>query len=137
MLALTALYQVESDHKALGLLRASAEEERGKATRACAAAARQERPYHPGGNPWTNPKSFSHRCYPILVAFAWELTQETIEIFLGYIQGGSPTALITRPHTKLEPLASFLKEWLKFPRGGYLISWPARGARRTPSHATL
>ena len=30
--------------------------------------------YHPGGNPRANFKSIFHRCYPILVAFAWELT---------------------------------------------------------------
>ena len=38
---------------------------------------------HPGGNPGANPKSISHRCHPILVAFVWEWTQETINLPLG------------------------------------------------------
>jgi len=33
-------------------------------------------PHHPGANL----KSISHRCHPILVAFAWELTKETINL---------------------------------------------------------
>ena len=33
---------------------------------------------HPGSNPGANIKSISHRCHPILVAFVWELTNETI-----------------------------------------------------------
>jgi len=43
---------------------------------------------HPGGNPGANLKSISHRCHPILVAFASELTQETIHLPLGCLQGG-------------------------------------------------
>ena len=43
---------------------------------------------HPGGNPGANLKSISHRCHPILVAFAWELTKETIVLPLGCLQGG-------------------------------------------------
>ena len=38
---------------------------------------------HPGGNPGANQKSISHRCHPILVAFVWELTKETIDLPLG------------------------------------------------------
>jgi len=38
---------------------------------------------HPGGNPGANLKSISHRCHPILVAFLWELTKETIDLPLG------------------------------------------------------
>ena len=34
--------------------------------------------HHPGGNPGANLKSISYRCHPILVAFVWELTKETI-----------------------------------------------------------
>jgi len=37
----------------------------------------------PGGNPGANLKSISHRCHPILVAFVWELTKETIHVPLG------------------------------------------------------
>ena len=29
--------------------------------------------HHPGDNPWANLKSISHSCYPILLAFVWEL----------------------------------------------------------------
>jgi len=43
---------------------------------------------HPGGNPGANLKSISHRCHPILVAFVWELTKETIDLPLGCLQGG-------------------------------------------------
>ena len=43
---------------------------------------------HPGGNPGTNLKSISHRCHPILVAFVWEVTKETIDLPLGCLQGG-------------------------------------------------
>jgi len=43
----------------------------------------------PGGNPGENRKSISHRCYPILVAFAWDLTKETINLPLGCLQGGA------------------------------------------------
>ena len=45
-------------------------------------------PSHPGGNPVANLRSISLRCYPILVAFAWELTKETIDLPLGCLQGG-------------------------------------------------
>jgi len=37
----------------------------------------------PGGNPGANHKSISHRCHPILVAFVWDLTKETIDLPLG------------------------------------------------------
>ena len=33
---------------------------------------------NPGGDPGANLKSISHRCYPILVAFAWESTKKSI-----------------------------------------------------------
>jgi len=42
----------------------------------------------PGGNPWANLKSISHRCHPILVAFVWELTKEAIHLPLGCLQAG-------------------------------------------------
>jgi len=44
---------------------------------------------HPGGNPLTNLKSISHRCLPILVAFVWKWTEETIDLPLGCLQGGA------------------------------------------------
>jgi len=43
---------------------------------------------HPGDNPGANLMSISHRCHPILVAFVWELTEETIHLPLGCLQGG-------------------------------------------------
>ena len=43
---------------------------------------------YPGGNLGANLKSISHRCRPILVAFVWELTEETINLPLGCLQGG-------------------------------------------------
>ena len=46
-------------------------------------------PKHPGGNPGSNRKSVSHRCHPILVAFAWELTKETNNFSLDCLQGGA------------------------------------------------
>jgi len=44
--------------------------------------------HHPGDNLGANLKSISHRCHPILVAFVWELTKETIDLPLGCLQGG-------------------------------------------------
>jgi len=44
--------------------------------------------HHPEGNPGANLKSISHRCFPILVAFEWELTKETIDLPMGCLQGG-------------------------------------------------
>ena len=38
---------------------------------------------HSGGNPGANLKSISHRCHPILVAFVWKMTKETIYLPLG------------------------------------------------------
>ena len=43
---------------------------------------------HPGVELRANLKSISHRCCLILVAFAWELTKETIVLPLGCLQGG-------------------------------------------------
>ena len=45
---------------------------------------------HPGGNPVANLKSISQRCHPILVAFVWELTEETIDLPLGCLHPGLP-----------------------------------------------
>ena len=57
-------------------------------------------PDHPGGNPGAILKSISHRCRPILVAFVWELTKETIDLPLACLQGDLRTwlpMLRTRP----------------------------------------
>jgi len=43
---------------------------------------------HPGSNPGENLEPSSHRSHPILVAFVWELTKETIYLPLGCLQGG-------------------------------------------------
>ena len=48
---------------------------------------------HPGGNTGANLESISHRCHPILVAFVWELTKETLHLPLGCqgsCHGGAP-----------------------------------------------
>ena len=45
-------------------------------------------PSHPGGNPGANLKVISHRCYARELAFEWELTNETIHLPLGCLQGG-------------------------------------------------
>ena len=43
---------------------------------------------HPGVELRANLKSISHRCHLFEVAFIWELTQETIDLPLGCLQGG-------------------------------------------------
>jgi len=54
---------------------------------------------HPGGNPVANIKSISHRCHPILVAFVWELTEETIDLHMGCLQGGMRSLIrVLGPH---------------------------------------
>ena len=40
--------------------------------------------------------SIFHRCHPILVAFEWELTKETIHLPLGCLQGGAGAARLAR-----------------------------------------
>ena len=62
---------------------------------------------HPGGNPETNLKLISHRCYLFEEAFVWELTEETIVLLLGCLQGGFQVARIiaraTWPWTCISP----------------------------------
>ena len=41
-----------------------------------------------GSHPGAKLKSFFHRCNPILGAFGWESTKETIESPLGFLLGG-------------------------------------------------
>ena len=43
---------------------------------------------HPGVELRANPKSISHRCHLFEVAHVWELTQETIHLPLGCLEGG-------------------------------------------------
>ena len=45
---------------------------------------------HPRGNLGADIKSISHRCHLQQVSFEWELTQETIYLPLGCLQGGLP-----------------------------------------------
>ena len=46
--------------------------------------------------PWSaNLKSISHRCYLFEVACVWELTQETIVLPLGWLQGGQAQGRLT------------------------------------------
>ena len=77
------LWQTRHDtvkHYTSGGLHGIKKEFRGNATRVGS---------HPGGNPGANLKSISHRCHPILVAFVRELTQETINLPLGCLEGGA------------------------------------------------
>ena len=57
--------------------------------------------FHPGGNPGATLKLIFHRCHPILVAFVWELTQETIDLPLGCLQGGGVSTKGTCDHDEL------------------------------------
>ena len=43
---------------------------------------------HPGVELGANLKSISHRCHLLEVAFVWDLTEETINLPLGCLQGG-------------------------------------------------
>ena len=52
---------------------------------------------HPGGNPRANLKSISKSCHPILVAFVWDSTEETIDL-----PRGSPVRRYP-PHHDLDP----------------------------------
>ena len=58
---------------------------------------------HPGGNPVANLKSISHRCHPILVACVWELTEATIDLLLGCLQGGEGAPPRSRDAAQLAP----------------------------------
>ena len=64
--------------------------------------------HHPGGNPGANLKSISHRCRPIMVAFVWELTKETIVVPLGCLQGGRGGALSAPRGARAQPRAALL-----------------------------
>jgi len=55
-------------------------------------SARDRHSTHPGVELRANLKSISHRCYLFEVAFVWELTKETIDLPLGRLQGGAPSA---------------------------------------------
>ena len=50
-----------------------------------------------------NLKPISHRCYLFEVAFVWELTNETIVLPLGCLQGGGVISTCLGPHTCLSP----------------------------------
>ena len=62
---------------------------------------------HPGVELRANLKGISHRCYLFEVAFVWELTEETIDLPLGCLQGGlhalCPRAFSRSPHLNEEP----------------------------------
>ena len=44
--------------------------------------------HHPGVKLRANLKSISHKCHLFEVAFVWELTEDTIHLPLGCLQGG-------------------------------------------------
>ena len=66
---------------------------------------------HPGVELRANLKSMSHRCHLFEVAFLWELTQETIHLPLGCLQGGAADPMVSgstsQPSETLSP--SFLR----------------------------
>ena len=43
-------------------------------------------PLHPGDNPGTDFEPIPHRCYPILVAFVWQLIKETVYLPMSCLQ---------------------------------------------------
>jgi len=49
---------------------------------------------HPEVELRANLKPISQRCHPTLVAFAWELTKETLDLPLGCLQGGDGNEII-------------------------------------------
>ena len=61
---------------------------------------------HLEGNPGENLESISYRCYLFEIALVWELTEETIVLHLGCLQGGEDldwcrpyiTAACEEPH---------------------------------------
>ena len=65
---------------------------RAQAAHRLACGGQRRSSHHPGSNPGENLKSISHRCHPILVAFVWELSKETIHLPLGCLQGGAQAA---------------------------------------------
>ena len=54
---------------------------------------------HPGDNSGANLKSITHRYYLFEVAFVWELTNETIGLPLGCLQGGGNYQKVLRTFT--------------------------------------
>jgi len=76
----------------VGVTGDSADEAARDTTRCCGARERTARNIHPGGIPGAHLQSISHRCHPILVAFVWELTEETIDLPLGCLQGGQTSS---------------------------------------------
>jgi len=79
-----------------------------------------------------NLKSISHRCHPILVAFVWELTKETIELPLGCLQVGLLTC--ARPSacrsSSCRQEACHIKQ-----RNRFHAHFPRRLLQRTCSHS--
>ena len=74
---------------------------------------------HPGGNPVANLKSISHRYHPILVAFVWELTEETIHLPLGCLQGGSSSMYVVSSEAAagvhMDAPSCIVESWSKWP----------------------
>ena len=69
-------------------------------------------PTHPEANPGANLESISHRCYLREEAFGCELTQETINLPLGHLQGS---------------LARRCSDaWLRFVSGHATYAWAIR-----------
>ena len=58
---------------------------------------------HPEGNTGANIESFSYRCHLFEVAFAWELTKETIYLPLWCLQGGGRRVRTDRGRPRAPP----------------------------------
>ena len=66
---------------------------------------------HPEGNPGASLKSISYSCLPILVALVCELSDETIDLPLGCLQGGYILSRCLQiPKVKKEWIGFFLGE---------------------------
>jgi len=78
-----------------------------------------------------NLESISHRCHPILVAFLWELTKETIDLPLSCLQGGlTPLTPTVRPNGEERLILQCAQEHGFASQGG----WRAReGKENRPS----
>ena len=80
----------------------------------------------PGGDPGANLKTISHMCHLILVAFVWELAEETIDLPLGCLQGGEGSRFEIRVSLRMLCSLAILSRFLFQP------AQPRRGFTPTP-----
>ena len=86
---------------------------------------------HTGDKPEANLKSISHSCHPIMVAFVWELTEETIHLPLACLQAAR-TIPKKHEHTKRQPsdLCSTRQSSVSWCRSGVARALSHTGANR-------